>query len=367
MLPLRTSLVLILCLISGELWAQEVSPVEYHKSSIKAFPYVYYTPETQLAFGVGGIMTFYAGQDSLLRPSSVSLSGYYTSNGQWKISVGPKIFYSRNERYAALPASFGHYESKFWGIGNSTPDIEESPYLEDVVDVRFELQWPPLLPVFDRSGAIYQFAHNNIVDQKDNPYLQVGSGINGADGGLLSGVGFTLVTDSRNMTFYPTGGRFYTISALFYAKAIGSDYEFPHLTLDLREFFPAWGKWGAVAVQLYGEFVAGSPPFYKFPALGGSSRMRGFFYGRFRDKSFVMAQAEYRRHLWRKLGAVVFLGLGQVAPELSSLRVDSFHVSSGFGLRYLFNPEEHVNIRVDFGFGDNDETTGVYFSVEEAF
>jgi outer membrane translocation and assembly module TamA len=95
--------------------------------------------------------------------------------------------------------------------------------------------------------------------------------------------------------------------------------------------------------------------------------MRGYFYGRYRDKAYMTAQAEYRRHLWWKLGGVVFLGFGQVGPELSAYRLDSFHSSYGFGLRYLFNPEEHVNIRVDFGFGRNDTTTGVYFGVEEAF
>jgi hypothetical protein len=56
-----------------------------------------------------------------------------------------------------------------------------------------------------------------------------------------------------------------------------------------------------------------------------------------------------------------------VAPDLSSYRLDSFHLSYGFGLRYLFNSEEHVNIRIDFGFGRNDATKGIYFGVEEAF
>jgi hypothetical protein len=68
---------------------------------------------------------------------------------------------------------------------------------------------------------------------------------------------------------------------------------------------PAWGNWGAIAIQAYGEFVAGSPPFYKYPALGGSNRMRGYFYGRYRDKAYVMEQAEYRRHNWWKLGGIL--------------------------------------------------------------
>jgi hypothetical protein len=166
--------------VSGELAAQEVAPVNYHKSSLKAYPYVYYTPETQLAFGVGGIMTFYAGRDTILRPSSVTLSGYYTSNGQWKIGVVPKVYYSDNKRYIGFPISFGHYESKFWGIGNDTPDTENSPYLEDVLDARFEIQWPPLLPIFDRSGAVYHLAQSNVVDKEQSVSTERGcTGIRG--------------------------------------------------------------------------------------------------------------------------------------------------------------------------------------------
>lgn len=359
-------LVLLLCLIATDLLAQELKPEHFHESSVKVFPYAYYTPETQLAFGAGGILTFYVAPDTIVRPSSVGLSAYYTTNDQWKVSLSPKVYFSRNQRYAALPMSFGKYQSKFWGIGNDSPDIPESPYIEQVADVRLEFQSPPLIPIFDRSGLIYHLENNDIVDEESNPFLLDGS-VPGSEGGLLSGAGVSFVVDSRNLTFYPNKGRLYTISFLYYANALGSDFEFSHLKIDLREYFRAWGKWGVIAVQLYGEIVAGSPPFYKTPALGGGNRGRGYFYGRFRDKTFLTAQVEYRRHLWRKFGGVLFVGPGQVGPDLSSYRLDAFHVSYGFGVRYLFNPDEHVNIRMDIGFGKDDSTNGVYFAVEEAF
>jgi hypothetical protein len=40
--------------------------------------------------------------------------------------------------------------------------------------------------------------------------------------------------------------------------------------------------------------------------------------------------------------------------------------SVGAGLRFLFNKEEKVNLRMDIGFG-SDGNRGVYFGIEEAF
>lgn len=43
--------------------------------SFNGYPYAYYTPETQFAFGVGGIMVLYTGDDKNLLPSKVTLGG----------------------------------------------------------------------------------------------------------------------------------------------------------------------------------------------------------------------------------------------------------------------------------------------------
>ena len=38
----------------------------------------------------------------------------------------------------------------------------------------------------------------------------------------------------------------------------------------------------------------------------------------------------------------------------------------GAGLRFRFNEEQKVNLRMDLGFG-NDGNMGIYFGIEEAF
>lgn len=53
-----------------------------NRTKIVAYPYAYYTPETEPAIGGGGIMTFYTGAEKILRPSKPTLSVYYSIRDQ---------------------------------------------------------------------------------------------------------------------------------------------------------------------------------------------------------------------------------------------------------------------------------------------
>jgi len=76
-------------------------------------------------------------------------------------------------------------------------------------------------------------------------------------------------------------------------------------------------------------------------------------------------QVEFRTHAWWRLGAVTFLGAGDVANEFGDFRLKNLQYSYGIGLRFVFNQKEGINLRADLGFGEN--TDGLYISVEEAF
>jgi hypothetical protein len=78
-----------------------------------------------------------------------------------------------------------------------------------------------------------------------------------------------------------------------------------------------------------------------------------------------MAQAEYRTIVWWRLGMVGFFGLGDVAPQLSALRLDELKYSVGAGVRFVLDAKEKLNVRMDIGFGK--DTAGLYFAIEEAF
>ena len=82
-------------------------------------------------------------------------------------------------------------------------------------------------------------------------------------------------------------------------------------------------------------------------------------------KTYTMAQVEYRTTLFWRFGFTAFAGVGDVADSYGKYQLSDMKPSVGFGLRFLFDPKERINIRADFGFGRN--TSGVYFAIEEAF
>ena len=336
-----------------------------HKTRINAYPYLFYTPETELAFGVGGIVTFYASEFLLLRPSKVVLNGYYSTNGQYKISLSPQLYMARNNLFFSANLDYGYYVDKFWGIGNTTPDIENEEYISSGWGLEVSLQIPPLLELIGNSktGLIYDFFYNNIEDKKSNPYLLAGQ-VNGSEGGISSGLGLIWVWDTRDHIFYPGRGSYLQIKAVYNQKDFGSSYNFNRYDLDLRRYFCVQQK-NILALQVFASFVRGYPPFYELSALGGQRIMRGYFEGRYRDQNYLAGQVEYRSHLWRRLGFIAFAGLGDVQSKMKYFRINSAKPSAGFGLRFLFNKIEKINIRADIGFGQH--TSGVYFGLEEAF
>jgi outer membrane protein assembly factor BamA len=100
--------------------------------------------------------------------------------------------------------------------------------------------------------------------------------------------------------------------------------------------------------------------------LGGSYWMRGYYYGRYRDKNMVTFQTEYRFPLFWRFGGVAFAGLGDVAPEFKKFNTKTIKWTFGTGLRFTFDAQEKINARLDFGFG-NDGNFGFYAMVVEAF
>jgi outer membrane protein assembly factor BamA len=144
----------------------------------------------------------------------------------------------------------------------------------------------------------------------------------------------------------------------------GSDFDFNRYILNLRQYLSITSN-HLLAIQFYGNFVGGYSPFYELPALGGQNLMRGYFLGRYRDKQYVLAQAEYRTSLLWRIGLVGFAGVGDVTDRLELIQLSELKYSVGAGLRFALDVKEKLNVRIDFGIGKN--SSGIYFAIEEAF
>jgi hypothetical protein len=334
-----------------------------HKTRLSGYPYAYYTPETELAVGLGGIVTFYTGKEKQLRPSKLLVSGYWATTGQSKVTLNPQAYFGGNKWWASLNMWYGHIVDKYWGIGNATPETGTESYVSDVEDIFLEVQGPPPLHRATRIGGVIAVNHTAMADRRDNALLK-DTTLVGVNGGWATGLGISAAWDNRDNTFFPNRGRYDQLHVIGYFEGAGGDFAFSTYELDARRYY-ATAPDRVIAVQAYGNFATGNIPFYKLPALGGGNRLRGYYLGRYRDKDLVSGQVEYRTYVWGRLGVVAFAGAAQVSPTLRLLTLSGFHGAVGGGLRFLFNKAEKVNLRADVGFGRG--TNGVTFGLEEAF
>ena len=344
----------------------EMSPtrdtVQAGKLSLTGYPYFFYSPETEFALGGAMIFTLPLSPNPNVKPSNAILSGYYSVKGSYDIFFNPEFFLDNERYYIGISADYFRFVDKFWGIGNNTPDIDSlAGYIRKLIWLNLEFDVLVVGPL--KVGFNYDFNSTTIEDKQSNPYLLSGS-VTGSDGGLSSGIGGVLFADTRNSAFYPTQGGYYKLSFLTALDWLGSKFSFRRWILDLRHYLSLTNSM-VLAMQVYGSALTGDPPFYQLPALGGDNIMRGYYEGRYRDKFYLATQGELRYRLSRRWGVVGWAGLGDVAGTFTDFRLKDARPSFGIGIRFAIDPEQMVNVRADFGYGE--DTHGVYFNAKEAF
>jgi outer membrane protein assembly factor BamA len=334
------------------------------RSSFVILPYAYYSPETKVAFGAGSIYSFRSA-DALPdgRPSNIRIAATYTQLNQMILALMPEL-YLRNERYY-YTGFYGYYRypDKFWGVGGGTPDGAEENYRKNDFESNTSVQMRIAPGLY--AGPLYEYQYLSVDETDAHGALRAGA-IPGSQGGSASGLGVILRHDTRDNTYQPMSGFYNQISAVSFGDGIGSDYAFKALSIDLRMYRRSFFRSHVIAIQTYDVFISGEAPFQMLALLGGSYSMRGFYKGRYRDRNMITAQAEYRFPIAWRFGAAAFAGAGDVQSDLHEFSVDRLKYSAGFGLRFLFDAQEKINARLDFGFGSGDNA-GIYAMVLEAF
>ena len=332
------------------------------RSTFIPLPIVFFTPETEWGFGAAGIYSFHFKNDSInSRPSQIQLGFAYTLRDQI-LSYLPFQLFLKNGKYKVY-GELGYYRYiyEFSGIGND--DFQKNSELYSVNFPRVRLNGLMQVRPNLFAGLRYWMDDYDITKIEAEGLLDR-ENITGSEGGFLSGLGFVSNYDTRDKIFYPSEGLYAETVLFFNNEIFGSDFNYSKFIFDGSAYFE--NNWRHIlALNFYAELTAGDPPFNQLSLLGGPKRMRGYFEGALRDKQYLTFQAEYRMHLFWRIGAVVFAGYGVIESDLADIERKDFNYSVGAGLRFLLDEKQKVNLRLDAGFGKN--TSGIYVTVSEAF
>jgi len=328
------------------------------KLHIKIVPVVAYAPETRLLFGVGALGTFKLHKDTITHYSLIAAFVTYTQNAQDYIYVPYQLYSKNNKYYAEGEADYYNYSYYYWGVGTNRVPKE----LYNVHFPRVQLNGYRQITKNFYAGIDYYLEDDMIVGTQSNGELSQGE-IPGSTGSLSSGIGFDALYDTRDSIYFPTHGWYIKVVSYFNSPTIGASCTYSKVMTDISYYLkPA--KPLVLALNEHTQFTLGNVPFNQMALVGGSRQMRGYYLGYYRDDVLTYFQAEARMHIIGRFGLNVFGSVGLLGNYNTFPESNSPIFAEGIGIRYNYDVRQHVNVRLDVGYGNSVE---LYLTIQEAF
>lgn len=324
-------------------------------------------PITSPAFGSGlilgvGYVFKLKMSDKRSPPSTIGGAFAFTSNGTRGGAIGANLHFGENKYQATVGLGSGRANYEFYGIGRVPGQSAVAVLIKQDGGVFFG----EFMRNFGKNvfvGPRYQYRK-----------LSMRIGDQTAPGGFqipaidrkstTAAIGFHVQRDSRDSTFYPTTGSLWDVKGDFFAKALGSNRNYQTYKATYNRYHTV-GKGQVLAYRGSACSVSDNTPFFDLCMFGTSSDLRGYTAGEFQNHRMFATQIEYRRELPWRLGLVGFAGVGGVARHWDDFRFEEVLPAAGVGIRFKLEKENHINYRVDFGFGRSGYT--ISMSVTEAF
>jgi outer membrane protein assembly factor BamA len=315
----------------------------------------------------GGLGVLYArtiGENDKSPPSTFGFGGFATNNGSWGGAFGSRLYLNNDKYRITVAVAGGQFNYNYFGIGTaggnagtSIPLGQKSKAFLIEPKIRFYRRW--------YAGPRYHIIKNDVYlnSSKLNPEdlpIPLPSDLNLRTAAL----GGRLQRDTSDSAFYPTSGSILDVLGDLFGPAVGGQKTYQGLTVSYNKYLSA-GLKNVFAIRGSVCLATVEAPFYDLCALGSSKDIRGYQIGQFRDNRMIVGQAEYRRELFWRLGAVAFAGAGAVAPTWGGFGNTDPEPGGGFGLRFLLAKKNHINLRADYAWGNNSHAT--YILLGEAF
>lgn len=311
--------------------------------------------------GIGGAATaLYRSdrRDSTMQPSDISLSGSASLRGIYSLTAKGNHNFRGNTSRLSYRLQFFHKTTDFWGISYAACAVNPiSEYTRR--QLKCESDYIYKLGGHFHIGAALNINYTDLSGIANIAYLE-----GQRESYFLAGAGLLVQYDTRDFMLNPQRGIYMMAKEIVYPRFVGTYRETVFSTTAIFDAFQQVWQGGILAADLYGQFYSDRIPWMLREELGsGSSRMRGYYAGRYIDCNQMAAQLELRQHIYSRIGCVAWGGCGTVFPSPRELKLQHVLPNYGLGLRIEF--KHHVNIRIDYGFGK--DTAGFIFQFAEAF
>jgi len=330
-----------------------------------------YTPELGLLLMAGGMLSFRADADS--PRSSLPFSFGWGTVGAIVYSSLLRMHFDRDRFRFDLDIWAKEMNDHYFGVGF---DAGRNTELGEAT--QYHRFWWQVRPILLRRVQGNWFLGltvdaNQTRASELSPRMAADPAVI-ADGSnnLNFGVGPTLRFDSRDVPQNAYRGVYLQARFVPYLTAFGNHSGYRVMDLDYRHYVSIGRPGSTLTWNAYTRGAFGEAPWSELGQLGSPFDLRGYRWGRYREKVIVYGIVEYRyvfsagrlpdgspdltRH-----GAVAWVGLGTLGSDYTHLH----GVLPNVGVGYRFAVQGRLNARLDFGVGR--DSNAFYFSFNEAY
>ena len=358
---------------------------QLRKDSIRAHKNVWwsvlggpsYTPEA--SFGVGGavLASFRMNKQDTISQRSFLPAGLNLSiNGTIVVAGAGTFFFNENRFRIYMNYGYRNEPSHYYGKG-----FEKAETIErGDSTTRFHRSYFQLYPRFVWEvrphfylGGLFDLNYTKVSDvnpvMEKDPYFQQFKRkyFNVGIGGLIQ-------YDTRDDVATPTRGMLLGANFKLFGKYLGGAYNYEIIELEYRQFKNIFRPRSTLAWIAKSQIGLGDVPFTELPTFGSPFDLRGYYMGKYRDKSMAYGIVEYRHmfgspakyksgNFWAKCGFVAWVGTGTIGE--TPFDWNKWKLNFGAGLR--FQMQLGKNFRLDIGKEPGQPGMQVYMNMTEAF
>lgn len=335
-----------------------------------------YTPEASI--GVGGAMlaSFKINKkDSISQRSFLPIGFNLSLNGTIVVAGAGTFFFNENRFRIYMNYGFRNEPSNYFGKGyDNIAQVELSDSTTLFKKTSFQL-YPRFVwevrPNF-YLGGLFDINYSKSTDI--NPIMAEDSYFKKFKSEYLNvGIGGLIQYDTRDDVATPSKGVLLSINGRVFGKYLGGAYNYEQLELEYRHFLPVFRPRSTLGWIVKSQMSFGDVPFTELPSFGSPFDLRGYYWGKYRDKTMAYSIVEYRHmfgspadykngNIWAKLGFVAWGGTGSLSNV--PFNWDRWKFNYGVGLRIQMQPGK--NFRLDVG-KEPGQGMLFYMNMTEAF
>lgn len=179
----------------------------------------------------------------------------------------------------------------------------------------------------------------------------------------LAAITVPIEIDSRDHQQFPRDGWFVSAKGRFYRKSLSGDFDAETFKFVANHYLPIRDQ-DVLASRVVIKGASEGTPFFLLSSFGGTTDLRGYPSGRYRDRWMYAVQTEYRWQFSNRWVFTGFVGFGEVAERFGDFGKNLLP-AAGVGGRFVLSEKHKVSLSADLAFGDDGAE--FYFGIGEAF